>query len=129
MARGEYLFVYGTLMKRAGGPAIAEMKRYARYIGEAKVRGALYMAMGYPALKEDSGESQVSGELWRISDAASLFKALDRYEGAAYRRVVREVEGPEGKLKAWLYLYLPPVSPKSRIVSGDFAKLRRGRRS
>ena len=66
MAReADYLFVYGTLMKKAGHPMHKTLARYATYLGEATAEGALYDLGAYPAMRE--GEGSVRGELRELT--------------------------------------------------------------
>ena len=116
--KDELLFVYGTLMKKAGHPMHKTLARYATYLGEATAKGVLYDLGAYPAMRE--GEGSVRGELYRVEDAARLFKALDRYEGYEYARKKVVVTTPEGGKEAWAYLYKKPLPPTRRIRSGAY---------
>ena len=130
MADGSYLFVYGTLRRDAAHPMHRVLLRHARAVGPARFSGLLYDLGPYPAAVPDpAGREEVSGELYRMGDAVKLFRKLDRYEGCyaestagpEYRRELREVVATDGRrLRAWIYLYNPPVDNLPRIRSGDY---------
>ena len=119
MADGEKLFVYGTLMRKAKHPMHKVLSRYARYLGEAKACGRLYLIADYPGMVEDLHcRERVKGELYEILDKKRLFSALDRYEGAEYEKRVVSVETKEGERRAWVYLYSGSFRNK-RPIPGD----------
>jgi gamma-glutamylcyclotransferase (GGCT)/AIG2-like uncharacterized protein YtfP len=121
----EYLFVYGTLMKKAGHPMHETLARYAAYVSDAVAEGVLYDLGAYPAMRE--GEGIVQGELYRIEDPVRLFRVLDRYEGREYERKKVRVTAPGREGEAWAYLYRKPLPPARRIRSGAY--LTRGRKT
>ena len=112
----EYLFVYGTLRRRAGHPMHRLLRHHARYLGEGQVQGRLHDLGGYPGLVLDPRAPAVEGEIYAIANPRPLFRQLDDYEGCSprhrrpheYRRILAPVEGPDGTpLQAWLYEYDP----------------------
>jgi gamma-glutamylcyclotransferase (GGCT)/AIG2-like uncharacterized protein YtfP len=114
-----HLFVYGTL--RRGGPMHALLDPGAVRCGDARMRGRLYDLGAFPGFADGRRGEKVRGELYRIHDPG-LLDALDRYEGRAYRRVVREARPADGgdPVAAWVYLYAGSLRGRRRIASGDY---------
>jgi gamma-glutamylcyclotransferase (GGCT)/AIG2-like uncharacterized protein YtfP len=116
-----HLFVYGTL--RRGAPMHGLLERDVAWVGAARIRGRLYDLGPFPGLTDGGRNDFVQGELYRIAarDPAQLLDALDRYEGRAFSRVVREVEPAEGAaLEAFVYLFAGSLRGRRRIASGDY---------
>src|SRR5262245_599096 len=106
------LFVYGTLLSRVGHPMGVRLRREARLLDEATIRGRLYSLGRYPALVE-AGHSHyaVHGEVYALSTPASSFRWLDAYEGivpgkpqlSSYARVERPAQLANGDVcTAWV---------------------------
>jgi gamma-glutamylcyclotransferase (GGCT)/AIG2-like uncharacterized protein YtfP len=114
-----HLFVYGTL--RRGGPMHALLEPGARWVAAARLRGRLYDLGPFPGLCEGRRGDWVQGELYRIREAG-LLEVLDRYEGRAFRRVVREALPADGgaPVPAWVYLFAGSLRGRRRIASGDY---------
>jgi gamma-glutamylcyclotransferase (GGCT)/AIG2-like uncharacterized protein YtfP len=88
------LFSYGLLRPgRSGWPLVAP-----HAVGEPRpvlARGTRYdTGLGFPAMLLGP-EPGVSGTLTRLRDPGRLLPVLDRYEGAAYRRVRLVLPAPE----------------------------------
>jgi gamma-glutamylcyclotransferase (GGCT)/AIG2-like uncharacterized protein YtfP len=128
----QHLFVYGTLkqawwrQKTALGAAseiIEQLQQQGQYLGEARLRGALYHLGRYPGLVLNpmglwSHRCRLSGvsgsewfyvELWHIEE--ELWPSLDRYEGAdrppyEYHRlrVSAVMEPGDEPAEAWAYV-------------------------
>jgi gamma-glutamylcyclotransferase (GGCT)/AIG2-like uncharacterized protein YtfP len=116
-----HLFVYGTL--RRGAPMHALLERDVAWVAEARIRGRLYDLGAFPGLTDGEQHELVQGELYRITtkDPERLLDTLDRYEGRAFKRVVREVQPqPGAPVRAWVFLFEGSVRGKSRIASGDY---------
>lgn len=131
MRKGDYIFVYGTLMR---GERMDLAKNvitapHVIYIGPDKVNGNLFMVGPYPGLKTevrpfDPRLPVVLGEIFMIRDA-SVTSFLDSYEGyvsdapeeGLYNRFV--VSTYKGR-KAWVYHYNPPVKDEQFIETGDW---------
>jgi gamma-glutamylcyclotransferase (GGCT)/AIG2-like uncharacterized protein YtfP len=93
------------------------------WIGPARLRGRLYDLGPFPGFADGRSGDWVQGELYRLTgpDPAKLLDSLDRYEGRAFRRVVREAESPDGaKTEAWVYLFAGSTRGRRRIASGDY---------
>ncbi len=127
-----YLFVYGTLLRSVGHPMHRSLRAVANLVGEARVRGRLYMIEQYPGLVLDEAAGWVVGELYRLRDLAVLAD-LDEYEGMSprdrqphqYRRVRRPVQRVDGgEHTAWIYEYGWSTEGRARIHSGDFLQRR-----
>ncbi len=93
----------------------------AGWAGAARMRGRLYDLGAFPGLAQGRRGDWVQGELYRIS-APALLDALDRYEGRAFRRVVREAlcADDDTPVSAWVYLFAGPLRGRRRIASGDY---------
>jgi gamma-glutamylcyclotransferase (GGCT)/AIG2-like uncharacterized protein YtfP len=127
-----HLFVYGTLMTSADGVRLGtrerrRLLREARSHGAATMPGRLYDLGAYPALVvSDAPGDIVHGEVLHLTNAASVFAWLDRYENALpsaerkdYERVQRMARLASGaNIEAWVYVYLGPVSEARRIAGG-----------
>ncbi|MFB0945036.1 MAG: gamma-glutamylcyclotransferase [Spirosomataceae bacterium] len=127
----EYLFVYGTLMKRyAENPFVNEIEQFAYFHSTAFTTGELYLISHYPGLIKTETFEFVYGELFVIRDSKELFSILDPYEScepnddssSQYLReqidVFTKIRQPA--LKAWTYIFNKPVNLLRRIKSGDF---------
>lgn len=134
----EYLFVYGTLCKRAIDSRNSLLQPQAHFISEATLQAQLYMVDYYPAIIDsDQAGDRVIGELYRITQTETLFEKLDEYEGCSpqqpqpheYRREQRKVRINSGEasselsgelVSAWIYIFNLPIKHFVRIESGDF---------
>lgn len=122
-----YLFVYGTLRTGFDGPMARRLRREARHVGSAFAKGALYRVAHYPGFVPGE-EGRVPGDLFALPDAAATLAWLDLYEECAphfpapheYRRERMGIEGPDGPVEAWVYVYARDIACLKRILSGDF---------
>lgn len=122
------LFVYGTLLSTAGHPMGARLRREARLVGPAAIRGRLYSLGHYPGLVEAAeARSLVHGELYALDTPAVTLRWLDTYEGilpgrrmdGPYERCVRTVQlGSGGRADAWVYLYRRSVRLRPQVEGG-----------
>jgi gamma-glutamylcyclotransferase (GGCT)/AIG2-like uncharacterized protein YtfP len=121
------VFVYGSLRTGAGGPMQAWLAAAARSIGDARVRGRLFVVDWYPGLVL-GGETWVRGELWVLDDPAILLP-LDAYEGCGpddrlpheFVRTRVSVHPERGDaVEAWVYAYAGPTQSLAVIASGDW---------
>ncbi len=131
-AAREYLFVYGSLQRKARHPAHKVLSRHADFICNAEFEGTLYMVRDYPgAVKSSDKSGTVKGELFRLHAPRQIFPKLDRYEGydpdnpeqSLYVRKqcnVRCTSGPRDSEEAWIYLFNRPTNELERISSGDY---------
>lgn len=77
-----YLFVYGTLKRAFSNEYARFLGSNAAYIGEASVRGRLYLLEGYPGLVLAEGGYDVYGEVFEVTrNHLEVFEMLDHYEG------------------------------------------------
>ena len=118
------LFIYGTLMP--GLRLQAEMRGGER-LGPARVPGRLVDVGRYPGLLHGAG--QVSGELYRVSDAqlARLDDIEDMVPGdrAAsqyWREQVVVLDGALAGCRVWTYVYNRPVDGLTPIPHGDYRR-------
>jgi gamma-glutamylcyclotransferase (GGCT)/AIG2-like uncharacterized protein YtfP len=118
------LFIYGTLMP--GLRLQAEMLG-AEPLGPARVPGRLVDVGRYPGLLH--GEGQVSGELYRVSDAQlARLDAVedmvpgDRTASQYWREQVTVIDGPRAGQRVWTYVYNRPVDGLTPIAHGDYRR-------
>lgn len=99
-----------------------------RYIGRGSIQGSLFDLGLYPAAVP-AAEGLVWGEVYEITDEATVLAALDEIEGyrhddsdrSLYRRLKAEVAMPDGgHAMAWVYFYNAPLGRAPRIASGDY---------
>lgn len=99
-----------------------------RYIGRGSIQGSLFDLGLYPAAVPAT-EGSVWGEVYEITDEATVLAALDDIEGyrhddsdrSLYRRLKAEVALPDGgHAMAWVYFYNAPLGRAPRIASGDY---------
>ena len=103
------LFVYGTL-----APA-KENERFLKGLAgrwqKAFVTGFIYpkglpATRGYPALRLASGGNKIAGLLFTAPRLASIWQALDAFEGEGYVRTSVLVTLKNGQVKqAYIYSY------------------------
>lgn len=113
-------FAYGTL--RRGAPMHALLEGPAHYLGPARFHGRLWDLGHYPGVT-DGARHVVHGELYALPESGreALLDSLDRYEGDAFRRAVREVVTPDGtRHRAFVYLFLGSTRRARPIASGDY---------
>jgi gamma-glutamylcyclotransferase (GGCT)/AIG2-like uncharacterized protein YtfP len=122
------LFVYGSLLARAGHPMGERLAREARRIGEACVAGRLYRISWYPGLVEGTAACEhVHGEVYALDDPARTLRWLDAYEGvvegggrgADYARAERTARlARGGEVRVWVYIYCGDVSGLTIVTGG-----------
>jgi gamma-glutamylcyclotransferase (GGCT)/AIG2-like uncharacterized protein YtfP len=125
-----FLFVYGTLRRAVAHPMHSLIAKHARWVGEATVGGTLLDLGDYPALVRSANPADwVSGEVYEVPDATTLFPLLDDYEDvwpddpvrSLYRRELHPVRLTSGEvITAWLYVYNRPAEGWPRVASGDW---------
>lgn len=119
------VFVYGSLRKHehnhhvlAGSSLVA---------AQCDMKGKLYdTGHGYPAMTLNSGEGNVYGELYRVSDEVlPSLDALEGYYGEGkdnhYERSIGTVRTDQGDVEAYVYTYSEEaVASLSSIEYGDW---------
>ena len=136
--RHDHLFVYGTLGASAGHPLGDLLRAHAEPVGAGAIRARLYVIDDpdepgenyYPgALPSPDPADRVHGEVYRITNAAALFPALDKFEACSPEhpephefalRSVEVVMNDGGVTRASTYLYTWDVSGYERIASGRY---------
>jgi gamma-glutamylcyclotransferase (GGCT)/AIG2-like uncharacterized protein YtfP len=122
------VFFYGTLMAGFDRRRRAGIDDKLRYIGRGSIEGALFDLGLYPAAVPAS-DGYVWGEVYEMTDPATVLAALDEIEGyrhddpdrSLYRRQQADVVLPDGtSAQAWVYFYNAPLGRASRIASGDY---------
>ena len=125
---GELVFFYGTLMAGFDRRRRAGIDDRLRYVGRGAIQGALFDLGLYPAVIP-APEGRVWGEVYEMSDPATVLAALDDIEGyrhddpdrSLYTRLRAEVTLPDGSAaQAWVYFYNAPLGKAPRIPSGDY---------
>lgn len=128
MARGEYIFVYGTLRRGER----ADLDKYegsfgVKFIGTDEINGELYHLGSYPGLKLPDGAGEfnsdkpgVTGDVFSIADE-SITAILDAYEGYPHL-YDRTTTGTRQGRTVWVYTYTPEARPEALIKSGDWQR-------
>lgn len=124
----DFVFFYGTLMKRFGYTRSLCVERHIALVGRGTVPGALYEVGSYPALVVDPSR-RVVGEVHQMSHPGRVVQVLDEYEGypiespetGLYVRQLVDVQLDSGDVvRAWAYFYNAPLGQARRIESGDY---------
>lgn len=128
-----FLFVYGTLMRRAyrariGSEMRARLEQSGTWLGEAETAGRLLDLGCYPAIIAPASRVDiVHGEVFRLDDPVAVFRWLDPYEGIPigklrgheYERVEQAVTLADGTNDiAWVYRYLVATCDSSLLPDG-----------
>ena len=115
------LFVYGTLKEPRRLGAVVGAATRSRVVGAGRVRGVLYDAGEYPALRPSrSAADSVPGLLLEL-DGDAVLERLDAYEGVdsglyvRRRCVVRLADGH--RANAWTYVYNRSIAALPRIAA------------
>lgn len=101
------LATYGTLSPgRVNHGQLAMLK--GRWL-QGTVRGRLLDAgwgteIGFPGLVLDPGGPVVEAHVFESLELPAHWSRLDEFEGPDYRRVITEVDTPEGIVTAWIYV-------------------------
>ncbi len=118
------LFIYGTLMP---GLRLAAEMQGAEHLGPARVPGRLVDVGRYPGLLHGAG--QVSGEVYRVSDAQlARLDAVedmvpgDRAASQYWREQVVVLDGARAGCRVWTYVYNRPVDGLTSIPHGDYRR-------
>jgi gamma-glutamylcyclotransferase (GGCT)/AIG2-like uncharacterized protein YtfP len=128
VSSARFLFVYGTLQSAFTRNRFARrLKREGTLIGKAKIRGRLYALKRYPGLRPpQNSQDWVEGEVFRLPRPAGTLAALDAYEAAEYRRVLRTVTLEDSRqVRCWVYLFSKPLPRHRRVPSGKWGMLTR----
>ena len=124
----DLVFFYGTLMAGFDRRTRAGIDDKLRFVGPGAIAAALFDLGLYPAAVP-APESSVTGELYEMSDAATVLAALDDIEGyrssdpdrSLYLRQQTDVRLPDAThVSAWVYFYNAPLGRAPRIASGDY---------
>jgi gamma-glutamylcyclotransferase (GGCT)/AIG2-like uncharacterized protein YtfP len=126
----DFLFVYGTLCRKASNKMTAMLAEHAQFISYASYQGKLYKVDDYPGvIPSDNPNDLVQGEVYQFHEADLLLNCLDLYEECGqgfpepteYVRNIGQVHLSSGKdIRAWLYLYNWPTENLILLPSGIF---------
>ena len=124
----DFVFFYGTLMAGFDRRRRAGMDDKLQFLGRGWMRASLFDLGLYPAAVP-SPDGCVWGELYEMSESATVLAALDEIEGyragdpdhSLYVRSQVPVALPDGlERPAWVYFYNAPLGQAPRIESGDY---------
>jgi gamma-glutamylcyclotransferase (GGCT)/AIG2-like uncharacterized protein YtfP len=131
----DLVFFYGTLMAGFDRRRRAGIDDKLTYVGRGRIGAALFDVGLYPAAVP-APEGVVWGEVYAMSEPATVLAALDVIEGysvgdpdhSLYLRARTEVRLPDGSLaEASVYFYNAPLGRAPRITSGDYLEHVRAR--
>ena len=124
----ELVFFYGTLMAGFDRRRRAGIDDKLTYIGRGSIQGALFDLGLYPAAVPGP-DGRVWGEVYEMTESATVLAALDEIEGyrhddsdrSLYLRQEADVLLAGGtRARAWVYFYNAPLGRAPRIASGDY---------
>ena len=124
----EHVFFYGTLMTPFNRTGRLRLDRHLSFKGRGTIRAALFDLGIYPAAVPAS-DSQVTGEVYELTEPVPALRALDELEGyrpgdpetSLYTRTRTPVALDDGTTAdAWTYFYNAPLGRAERIESGDY---------
>lgn len=121
-----YIFVYGTLRKGCDNPMSIFLKKHAIFHQKGRLTGELYDVGEYPAgVYDEESKHEIVGDIFEITDAATLFETLDPYEDVEdelYSRVIRPVfvTNQNYPLSCWVYVYNCATFYLPLITHGDY---------
>jgi|SRR5467141_1328538 len=124
---GQFLFVYGTLMRGQRLHRYLKSKGSVEYVGPGKIRAELYRPHGrrYPGAVRTRADRYVHGELYMLRNPSQTLKAIDKLEGledGLFIRQTVDVWRGSQKISAWTYLYNRSLANAEHISSGNFLK-------
>lgn len=139
MQESEYLFVYGTLLKKANHMMSSYLEQNATFQGKGYIHGRLYEVMHYPgAVLSQSPDEKIRGEYHLLHDAQEALLELDEYEECVKgfpepfefkrERVQIYTKNQKQPVKGWAYLYNLETEGLEKIASGDYEQFLKERR-
>lgn len=113
-AKGNIIFVYGTLIRGNGNHAY--FLGQSRFLGAGTLKGyALYDLGSYPGIKQ-SKEDFVKGELFEVDEGTLARINRLEGEGSLYRLVFEPVQtGEQTVVNAGVYVYMHETSESSYV--------------
>ncbi len=113
-AKGNIIFVYGTLIRGNGNHAY--FLSQSRFLGAGTLKGyALYDLGSYPGIKQRKDDF-VIGELFEVDEGTLAHINRLEGEGSLYRLVYEPVQtGDQTVVNAGVYVYLHEVSESSYV--------------
>ena len=128
----DFLFTYGTLMQGFPNPFAQRLHSLSTFEGSGTFPGLLYKISWFPgAVFKENSESQIHGEVYRLTNKDILLKELDEYEDvfddevkSLYLRKIIPVKMQDGSLlPCWVYLYNQEIKNLEKIESGNFREI------
>ena len=125
----DFLFAYGTLMRRFDNPFASKLRDASVYRGKGFFSGLLYRISWYPGAVYTAGiDERVYGEIYQLIDPITVLGELDEYEDVTeneseslYLRKTVMVTLEDGSiLPCWTYLYNQPIEGLELIEKGRF---------
>ena len=122
------MFFYGTLMTPFNRTGRLRLDQHLSFKGRGTIQAALFDLGIYPAAVP-AADSQVTGEVYELTEPVPALRALDELEGyrptdpetSLYRRNRTPVAMDDGTaVEAWAYFYNAPLGRAERIESGDY---------
>ncbi len=129
------VFFYGTLQTEFNRRSRAGVDQLLNYVGRGSIQAKLFDLGLYP-VAVPAAEGQVWGEVFEMTDPATVLAALDGIQGCRpaapdwglYTRVQVPVTLQDGRVSsAWVYFYNAPLGQACDIPSGDYLQHLRGR--
>ena len=124
----ELVFFYGTLMTPFNRTGRLRLDQHLAFKARGTIRAALFDLGIYPAAVP-AADSQVTGEVYELTEPVPALRALDELEGyrptdpetSLYTRTRTPVAMDDGTaVEAWAYFYNAPLGRAERIESGDY---------
>ena len=123
-APGDWLVLYGSLMRGLGAMDRLGVGGGLRFVGPCTCTGALFDLGDHPGLCR--GQDRIVAELYAILDP-SVVETLDAFEDyvpgrpddSLYLRERTRLVEPAGTI-AWIYRYNQTPPARRRVASGDW---------
>lgn len=125
-----YLFAYGFLKRKYHGNQKTQTPDFKhQFITSGTLNGHIYKVDVYPGVIVDLHSNDVvHGEIFELLNPEEDLRMLDRYENAKplvhlnpdYERRIRTIHTDNGELDCWVYEYLKPINPATKLESGEF---------
>lgn len=127
-----YLFVYGTLLKKSNNEMSNFLASHAVLIGKGYFYGNLYEVTWYPgAILSNNTSEKVFGMIFKIENSQEVFKVLDDYEGIGEqysephlfkKKLITAFLKDGTPFETFVYVYSQSIIGLKQISSGDFLK-------
>jgi gamma-glutamylcyclotransferase (GGCT)/AIG2-like uncharacterized protein YtfP len=124
----EHIFVYGTLLISSNQFA-GYLQQQCTLVDRGKFKGKLYDIGEYPGVViNNNGDQYVYGSIYLMHNPEQVLAVIDEYEGISihdphpqeYARNLIDIEGENGIVTCWVYIYNWPIVGKDQIWSGNY---------